>query len=144
MGKISSIFVLLLMFNIVGYILMGAMIAEGMATGNAYAGPNSLLESFYTPLNQSGNAIYVLSNESALFENVPQQTPSSFIQQGISFVDRIFILFGFVQTILGVILFPIALLSFMGLPWEMTMLIFGPLMGLYILGIIDLLSGGDS
>lgn len=144
MGKISTIFVFLLMINIVGYILMSGMVEEGLAEGNPYVTTNTLLTKFYTPVNQSGNVVYVLNNESGLYGNVPQETPSSLIQEGISFVDRIFILFGFVKTILGVILFPIALLSFMGLPWQLSMLVFPPLMALYILGIIDLLSGGDS
>jgi len=145
MGKISSIFVLLLMINIVGYVLMNGMVEEGLADGNPYVTSNSLLVKFYTPVaDGDGNTVYLVNNESGLYEKVPQNTPSSLIQEGLTFVDRIFILFGFIQTILGVILFPIALISFMGLPWQMSMLFFPPLMALYILGIIDLLSGGDS
>lgn len=145
MGKISSIFVLLLMINIVGYVLMTAMVEEGVAAGNPYVADNSLLVKFYTPATTDLNqTIYVLDNGSTLYQNVPQETPTSLIQQGISFVDRIFILFGFVQVILGVLLFPIALISFMGLPWQLAMIFFTPLTILYILGLIDLFSGGSS
>lgn len=145
MGKVSGIFILLLMINIIGYILMSGMVDEGVAEGNPYVTSNTLLVKFYTPVaDGSGETVYVLDNRSGLYTNVPQNTPSSLIQEGISFVDRIFILFGFIQVILGVILFPIALISFMGLPWQLSMMFFPPLMALYILGIIDLVSGGDS
>jgi len=145
MGKLSSVFILLLMINIVGFILMGGMIEEGLASGNPYITENSLLVKLYSPANtDDGGTTYILNNESALYSNVPQQTPSSFLQEGLSFVDRIFILFGFVQTILGVLLFPIALISFLGIPSQLATLLFPPLVALYILGIIDLFSGGNS
>lgn len=145
MGKLSSIFVFMLMINIVGYIMLSGMVEEGVASGNSYLTENTLLVKFYTPvLDGDGQTVYMLSNQSALYTNVPQNTPSSLIEEGITFVDRIFVLFGFIQAILGTILFPIALISFMGLPWQMSMLFFLPLMSLYILGIIDLLSGGNS
>lgn len=145
MGKLSGIFVFLLMINVVGYILMSGMVEEGVAEGNPYVTDNSLLVKFYTPVaDGSGNIVYLLNNQSGLYGQVPQNTPSSLIQEGVTFVDRIFILFGFIQTLLGVILFPIALISFMGLPWQMSMMFFPSLMALYILGIIDLLSGGES
>jgi len=41
MGKLSSVFILLLMINIVGFILMGGMIEEGLASGNPYITENS-------------------------------------------------------------------------------------------------------
>lgn len=145
MGKISTIFIFLLMINIVGYILMTAMVEEGLAVGNPYVTNNTLLVKFYSPqVLGEGDTIYVLTNDSDLVVGLPQGTPESFIQEGITFVDRIFILFGFLRTIIGVILFPVALITFMGLPWQLAMLFFTPLMGLYILGIIDLLSGGNS
>lgn len=145
MGKISAVFILLLMIDIVGYILMTSAVDEGLAAGNPYITQNSLLTTFYSQTTLgSGEVVYVLDNESALYTNVPQETPSSLIQEGISFVDRIFILFGWVKALLGVILFPIALISFMGLAWQLSMLFFLPLMGLYIIGFIDLLSGGNN
>lgn len=145
MGKLSATFTLLLMINVVGYILMYGVISEGLASTNMYSGEDSLLLSLYTPKVLSDNStIFVLDNESNLYQAVPQQTPSSLIQEGVTFVDRIFVIFGFVQIIIGVLFFPVALVSFMGLPWELSMLLFAPLTLLYVLGLIDLLTGGQS
>lgn len=148
-GKISVIFVTLLMINIVGYLLMNSMVAEGIAEANPYVTENTLLVKFFSPVEVAAagggtNTIYMMDNNSALFGSVPLEPPESFLSGVGDFIDRIFVLFGFLRTILGVVLFPVALVSFMGLPWQLAMLFFPPLMVLYILGLIDLFSGGDS
>lgn len=143
-SKLSALFIFFLMVNIVGYILMAGAVDDGLAAGNPYVSANSLLTTFYSSATVDGETVYVLDNSSALFSNVPQETPSSFIQEGISFVDRIFIMFGFIKVLLGVVLFPIALISFLGLPWQLSMLLFPPLATLYLFGLIDLISGGSS
>jgi hypothetical protein len=109
-----------------------------------------LLVKLYTPVavpetegTQAGMT-YVVGEDSPLYMSIPQSTPSSFIQQGISFVDRVFALFGFIQVLVGVLLFPAALLSFMGLPWQILTLLIPALTGLYVFGLIDIISGGDS
>ena len=143
-SKLSAIFIFFLMVNIIGYILMTSAIDEGLADNNPYIAANSMLTTFYSSAVSDNQTIYILDNNSALFTSVPQETPSSFIQENISFVDRIFILFGFLKTILGVVLFPMALISFLGLPWQLSMMFFPPLVTLYIFGIIDLITGGSS
>ncbi|MBR9702740.1 hypothetical protein GOV10_01770 [Candidatus Woesearchaeota archaeon] len=143
-SKLSAIFIFFLVVNIIGYILMTSAVDEGLADNNPYIADNSMLKTFYSSSVSDNQTIYILDNNSALFVAVPQETPSSFIQENISFVDRIFILFGFLKTILGVVLFPIALISFLGLPWQLSMMFFPPLITLYIFGIIDLITGGNS
>ena len=146
MGKLSGIFIFLLMVNIIGYILMSGMVEAGIADDNMYVSDNSMLTTLYSPATTGVNdTVYILDNEtSALILGVPTSTPTSLIQQGLTFVDRIFVLFDFVRVMLGVLLFPIALISFMGIPWQLSMMLFPALTALYALGMIDLLSGGSS
>lgn len=149
MGKISGIFVFLLMINIIGYVLTAGAIQDGVAFSacGTFDDDSTLLKKFYSSkvLVEDNSTVYFLENESVLAGAVPQNTPDSFTTEGISFVDRIFILFGFVQIIFSVILFPLYFMSFtMCFPPIISMLLFLPLMALYLLGLIDLLSGGSS
>lgn len=145
MGKLSSVFVFLLMINIVGFILMSAQVELGLAANNPYISENSLLTTFYSPVEDGdGNTQYVVGNGSALYGAIPQEPPESFFDSVGQFIDRIMVMFGFVRVMLGVALFPIALISFMGLPWQLSMLIFPPLMALYMIGFMDLFGGGDN
>jgi len=143
-SKLSAIFIFFLVVNIIGYILMTSAVEEGLADSNPFIADNAMLTTFYSNSTSGGHTIYMLDNNSELLRNVPTETPSSFIQENVSFVDRIFILFGFLKVILGVVLFPIAMISFLGLPWQLSMMFFPPLTTLYIFGIIDLLTGGNS
>lgn len=144
-GKLSSILITLLMINVIGYLLMGVAIAENYASKNPYISSNSMLATLYTPYQDMNNdTVYLIGNSSSIYGEVPTQTPSSLIQQGISFVDRIFVIFGFIKTILAVLVFPIALLNFMGMPYQLSMLFMTPLTLLYIIGFFDLISGGDN
>lgn len=144
-GKLSSILITLLMINIIGYLLMGVAIAENFAVSNPYSGSNTILGTLYTPYQDMNNeTVYLIGNNSGIYDDVPTQTPSSLIQQGISFVDRIFVIFAFIKTILAILVFPIALLDFMGLPYQLSILFLTPLTLLYIIGFFDLISGGDN
>lgn len=148
MGKASTLAITLLMINIVGYLLMSAAIEGGYAAGNNFAGQNSLLATLYTPetaSNDPGNhTIYVLGVNSTLAQGIPQTLPQTYIQNIGQYIDRIFVIFGFFRTIIGIAFFPAALMDYMGLPWQLNMLIFTPIVLLYIMGLIDILSGGDS
>lgn len=145
MGKLSTIAITLLMMNIIGYLLMNAAIDDGFATGNPYLGSNSILVKIYTPYQDANNnTVYLIGNSSDIYQSVPTQTPTSLIQQGISFVDRIFVIFTFIKIILGILVFPIALITYMGLPYQLTMLFIAPLTLLYIIGFFDLISGGNN
>jgi len=149
MAKLSSNFMFLLTINIIGFILMSAIVDEGLATDNNYAQENSLLEKFMTPktvLDTDGvnRSTYVLDNSSNMFIAIPQQPPESFIENFGQFIDRIFIMFDFVRIMLGVLLFPILLMSFMGLPWQLSLMFFPPLIAMYMFGFMDLFSGGDN
>lgn len=146
MGKMSASFIWLLSINIIGFILMTAMVEDGLATGNSFEADNSLLTTFFTPSVdlESNDTFYILDNTSALFGSIPQQPPESFIENFGQFIDRIFILFDFVRILLGVVLFPILLISFLGLPWQLSMMFFPPLIAMYLFGFMDLFSGGDN
>lgn len=145
MGKLSTIALTFLFLNIIGYLLMSAAIEDGFATSNPFLGENTMLARLYTPYTDGdGNTVYLIGNSSTLYGDVPTETPSSLIQQGISFVDRIFVIFGFIKTMLAMLVFPIALVTFIGLPYQLSMLLLAPLTLLYIVGFFDLISGGDN
>lgn len=145
MGKLSSILLTFLMMNIIGYLLMAAAMEEGFAAGNPYVGSQTILGTLYTPYTDAGgNTVYLAGNSSAMFGSVPQQPPTSFIQNVGQFIDRIFVIFDFIRVMLAVLLFPIAMITFMGLPYQITMLFIAPLTALYIIGFFDLISGGDN
>lgn len=145
MGKMSSIFLVFLMMNIIGYLLVSAQIEEGYAAGNPYFGPQTILGTLYSPYQDQGNnTVYLAGNSSELFGSVPQNPPLSFVQNLGQFIDRIFVIFAFIRVALAVMLFPIALITFMGLPYQISLLLITPLSGLYIFGFFDLISGGDN
>jgi len=147
MGKLSSIFLTFLMMNIIGYLLMATAIEEGFATpgSNVYANSQTLLGTLYSPYTDaSGNTVYLAGNNSELFGSVPQNPPQNFITSVGQFIDRIFVIFDFVRIMLAVLLFPIALITFMGIPYQITLLFITPLTALYIIGFFDLISGGDN
>lgn len=142
MGKVSSIIIALLMVNIIGFLLMSEYVPN---SENVYIQENSLLQKLYTPMEDGdGNTLFVVGEGSELYGSVPQEPPESFIENVGQFIDRIFILFDFIRVILGVLVFPIALISFLGIPWQLSMLLFPPLTLLYVLGLIDIFSGGNS
>lgn len=157
MGKISSIAVTLLMVNIIGYLLMASAIEDGYAASGTLSNFNSsqtFLGTLYAPTTYTdeggSHTVYTLkgtpgtSDDGSLIGSVPTQTPSSFIQQGIAFVDRIFVIFTFIRVMLGVLFFPLALATYIGLPYQLAMLLLAPLTLLYIVGFFDLISGGDN
>lgn len=148
MGKASALAITLLMINIVGFLLMDAAVQEGYAAGNPYITQNSLLTTLYsakTDISAGANqTIYELNNESALAQGVPSTLPQTYIQNLGQFIDRIFVIFGFFRTLIGIAFFPAALVSYLGLPWQLSMLLFPPIALLYLMGLIDILSGGDS
>jgi len=145
MGKLSSILMVFVFVNVIGYLLMSAAIEEGFATSNPYVGDDTILGQLYTPYaSGDGGTVYLIGNNSAAYGSVPTGTPGSFIQQGVTFIDRIFVIFDFIKTLLAVLLFPVALVTFMGLPYQLSMLIMAPLTLLYIIGFFDLISGGSN
>lgn len=147
MGKLSSIAILILMINIIGYLLMAASIEEGFASTNPFGSSETFLGRLYSPTVYQNQTVYFLNNSGGpgtLVGSIPTETPSSLIQQGISFVDRIFVIFSFVKTMLGVLVFPIALFVYLGLPYQLAMLLIPPLTLLYVIGFFDLFSGGSN
>lgn len=157
MGKLSSILTVFMFINIIGYLLMAAAIEEGFRSEEAlgdFSGSQSFLGSLYTPVSYTDetgqHTIFVprgtpgVTDNSTIVGSIPQQTPSSLIQAGISFVDRIFVVFGFIRVVLGVLLFPVALATYIGLPYQIAMLFIVPLLILYLIGFMDLISGGNN
>lgn len=149
MGKLSSVFTILLMFNIIGFLLMSAAIEEGFSTSNNFIDRDSLLVQLYSPVtftDASGeHTVYFSGNSSTLYNAVPQQPTTSFIENVGQFIDRIFVLFAPLRILIGILVFPVALIAYMGiLPWQLSQLVLVPLFSLYILGFLDLLSGGDN
>lgn len=148
MGKISSIFIFLLMVNVIGYILLADYASTNQWAGSVsqqlIRGDNPLLSLYSQSTDVNGNLQLNVDNTSGLFQSVPTTPPTNFVQGTAVFIDRIFILFGFVRAILGVALFPVTLLSILALPWQLSLLLAVPLSALYILGLIDLFSGGNS
>jgi hypothetical protein len=135
------------MINIIGYLLMAAAIEEGFSTSNPFGSSETFLGRLYTPTTYGDNTIFVLNatgGQGTVVGSVPTETPTSLIQAGISFVDRIFVMFGFIKTILAVLVFPVALFTYLGLPYQIAMLFIAPLTFLYIIGLFDLLSGGNN
>jgi len=145
MGKLSTAFILMLGINIIGHILLSGAVADGLASGNPYISSNSLLVSLYAPTEDgSGDSVYLATSGSALGGSVPTDPPDEFSSGDASFIDRVLIVFSFIGALLTALAFPVALVSFMGLPWELSLLLFAPLGTLYIMGFIDLFSGGQS
>jgi hypothetical protein len=142
MGKISAVAMILLMVNIVGYIVFADFVPNSQ---NPYITNNVMLTTLYSPVQSpDGGTVYLPGNSSAITQTIPTTLPERFIANAATFIDRIFVVFDFVRLMLAVLAFPIALVSFMGLPWQMSMLLFPPLTLLYIIGFIDLFGGGDN
>lgn len=145
MGKLSGAFMLMLSINIIGHILLSNAVVDGLADGNPYLADNSLLVSLYAPTeDSSGGSVYLASSGSVLGGSVPDDPPDEFSSGSATFIDRILIVFSFVGALLAALAFPVALVSFMGLPTELSLLLFAPLTTLYILGFVDLFSGGNT
>lgn len=145
MGKLSTAFILMLSINIIGHIFMSGAVVDGLAEGNPYIASNSLLVSLYAPTTDGdGDVVYLASSGSALGGSVPSDPPDEFSSGSASFIDRVLIVFSFIGALLTALAFPVALVSFMGLPWELSLLLFAPLGTFYVLGFIDLFSGGTS
>lgn len=149
MGKLSSTFTILLMFNIIGFILMSAALEEGFAASNPFVDQDSLLVSLYSPVSftdsQGTHTVYFSGNNSQLYGAIPQQPPTSFIENVGQFIDRIFVLFAPLRILIGILVFPIALITYLGIiPWQISQLVLVPLFTIYLLGFLDLLSGGDN
>lgn len=158
MGKISSIFILLLVINIIGYILLSDYVDAYPITAGEYNGEllkdNPML-SLYGTAQREGNTTYELTSNSSMYVNACGSgnsgingtncaPPSGFLTGAFTFIDRIFILFGWIRAVIAIALFPVALLSLLGLPWQLTMLLGVPLATLYIFGIIDLFSSSGT
>lgn len=145
MGKLSGAFMLMLAINIIGHILLSNAVVDGLAEGNPYIASNSLLVSLYAPTEDAnGNSVYLASSGSVLGGSVPDDPPDEFSSGSATFIDRILIVFSFVGALLAALAFPVALVSFMGIPTELALLVFAPLTTIYILGFVDLFSGGNT
>lgn len=147
MGKLSHLLMFLLMINIVGYIVL----TQAGQDTTSFVGEDALLSKLYTPpVNMtpaSGTqaATFTLTNSTGLAQSVPVEAPDSFFENVGSFIDRIFALFDFVRIALAFLFVPAALFGYtLALPWELTLLLGVPIATLYVIGLIDLLGGGDS
>ena len=145
MGKISSVLIVFMMVNTIGYILMASAIEDGFAVTNPYLGEGNLLTMLYSPTSgPDGQIIYAIGNNSEVYSSIPQSPPAYFLQQVGVFIDRIFVVFDFIRIMFAVLLFPVALITFMGLPWQLTQIFLVPLSLIYLIGFIDLISGGSN
>lgn len=141
-GKISGILILLLMINIIGYIEFTDFVSDSQ---NPYITNNLLITTLFDPyISPDGGTVYLPGEDSALGASIPRTPSESFIEAVGGFIDRIFALFEFIRTMVAVLSMPIVLISFLGLPWQLAMLLFPPLATLYAIGFIDLLGGGDN
>jgi len=142
MGKLSAVAMILLMVNIVGYIVFTDFVPTSQ---NPYIQNNVLLTTLYAPVSSpDGGTVYLPTNSSAITGTIPQSPPERFIANTGAFIDRIFVVFDFVRLMIGIVAFPVALISFMGIPWQLATIFFPPLMLLYVIGFIDLFGGGDN
>lgn len=142
MGKLSSIFLILMMVNVVGYIVFADYVATAE---NPYIANSVILNTLYEPVvSPDGGTVYLPTQDSQLGASIPDAPPESFIESAGAFIDRIFTVFDFLRAILAVLAFPVALVGFMGLPWQLSMLTIVPLTVIYVFGFIDLLGGGDN
>lgn len=148
MGKTSSIFILLLMVNVIGYVLLTDYVdAYPLTAGESIhtlVNNNALLALYGTEKMDLNVTTYEVKNDSLIYTSVPTVPDESFFSTVGSFIDRIFILFGFIRTFLAIALFPITMISLLGLPWQLSMLLGIPLATLYIFGIIDIFSSSGT
>lgn len=147
MGKLSSVMMFLLMVNIIGYIVLAS---AGQDT-SSFVGQDALLSKLYTPpadlhpVSGSQSATFTLGDSTGLAGSVPQEAPDTFFSATGQFLDRIFALFSFIRVVIAFLFVPAALFGYgLALPWEITLLLGVPLATLYVVGLIDLVGGGDS
>jgi hypothetical protein len=148
MGKTSGLVILLLMVNLIGYISMNDYVTAYPDTAGsnstALTANNPLLGLYSSSTQPDGTVQYGLTNDSTLYYNTPTEPPEGFFSGVFTFIDRIFIVFDWVRAIIAIALFPITLLTMLGLPWQLAMLLGLPLGTLYIFGIIDIFSSGGT
>lgn len=149
MGKLSGVAMILLMFNIIGYLLVSVQVAMGYATSNPFLSQETIIGRLYVPTQDINNqTVYLISGTSTVYTDptngLPQTTPPSLVQQGITFIDRIFVIFAPLRMLLGILVFPVAFVGYLGLPYALTMLLIAPLTLLYFFGFIDLITGGSN
>lgn len=145
MGKLSGAFIVMLSINIIGHIILSGAVADGLAAGDPYLSDNSLLVSLYAPVDDGvGGTVFLASEGSVLGGSVPSNPPDEFSSGSATFIDRVLVVFSFIGALLAALAFPVALVSFMGLPSDLALLLFAPLTTIYILGFVDLFSGGNS
>ena len=143
MGKLGVALLFILMIDVVGFLAFTAAAEEGVGIGSGWAGNNTMLQMFYTPTTDASNhTIYMIQNDSVFYQSVPVE-PGEGFSTG-SFIDRIFVLFKFLRFILVGLLVPVQLVMLLGIPYQLTMLLIVPLCLFYVLGIIDIVSGGNS
>jgi hypothetical protein len=147
MGKLSTIMIFLLMINIVGYIVL----TQAGDANNPYITGNSILKTLYTapanvtPTSGAVSPTFALDSSTGLSESVPTEGTDSFFSSATNFIDRILVVFKFIRVIFAFLFVPAVLFGYgLALPWEATLLLGVPLATLYIVGIIDLIGGGDS
>jgi uncharacterized membrane protein len=148
MGKISGLLIFMLMVNLLGYVLLSDYVDAYPATAGeskaALTANNPLLGLYGERTLPDGNKTYDLTENSSLYSQTPTTPPENFLSGVAVFIDRIFIMFDWIRAIIGVALFPVAMLAMLGLPWQLSMLLGVPLATLYILGIIDLFSSSGT
>ena len=135
-GKLSVIFLLLLMMNTVGFIV----IKTEIDMENPYVQESTPLARFYVPRGEG----YGLTEEGALYQSVPTQASDDIISGFLDFVDRILVTFKFLRAVIEFALVPGTLLAIMGLPWQIAMILEVFTTIFIILGLIDIIAGGDS
>lgn len=148
MGKVSSILILLLMINLIGYILLVDYVdayPTAQTSKEQLLQDNPLLGLYTSRTDTSGNTTYDITSNSSIYGGTTFTTPPDSYLSGVAtFIDRIFIMFGWIRAVIGIAAFPVTLLSILGLPWQLSMLLGVPLATLYILGIIDIFSSSGT
>ena len=153
MGKLSTVTIILLMINIIGTLLVTAQNDMGYQVENPFIGTDTILgrlysSQTYTDANGVEQRTYVISGTSSPYTDasngLPTSTPTSLLQQGVTFIDRIFVIFAPLRLLVGILVFPVAVLGYLGLYMPIALLFLAPLTLLYFFGFIDLISGGNN
>lgn len=149
MGKTAGLLIVMLMINLIGYIALTDYVDAYPADKvenkmNSLMNNNPLMRLYGSSTLPDGNVTYDLTSNSTLYAGIPTGPPEGYLSGAFTFIDRIFILFDWVRAIVAIGLFPVTLLSLIGLPWQLAMLLGIPLATLYVLGIIDIFSGGGT
>lgn len=148
MGKISGLLIFMLMVNLIGYVVLTDYVDAYPETAGlsktALVTNNPLLGLYGTHTTVDGNLTYDMTNSSSLYAKTPTTPPQNFVSGIAVFIDRIFIMFDWIRAIIAIALFPVTMLTMIGLPWQLSMLLGVPLATLYILGIIDLFSSAGT